>query len=101
MNYIEIEYFNNLNFTAMKKITILAISLLMFTTSQAIDKDKKKSKTPVVVKIIPQGSNDGIKMYAVILSNGKTYDYMYMSEIKQAKRTGIWKYDEMLEYNKH
>lgn len=77
----------------MKKIIILAITMLMFLTSNAINK-------PKVVKISPQGSNDGIKMYKVTLSNGKVMQYMYMAEIKEAKRTGVWKYDEMLEFNK-
>lgn len=81
----------------MKKIIILAISLLMVTTSQAINKGKKKPKAKVV-KMIPQGTNDGMAVYDVYLSDGRMYGMMYMSEIKQAKRTGEWKYDEMLEY---
>lgn len=83
----------------MKRIIILAISLLTFTISHANDKPKKHTK-PRVVKIIPQGSNDGVRMYAVVLSDGRTFDYMYMEEIKEAKRTGVWAYNEMLEYNK-
>jgi hypothetical protein len=83
----------------MKKVIILAVSLLMFTTSQANHKSKQKSKASAV-KIIPQGSNDGMRTYKVILSDGRTFEYMYMSEIKEAKRTGVWAYNEMLEYNK-
>ena len=90
-------FFNNLNYTAMKKAIILAVSLLMFTTSQAIHKGKKKSKAKVV-KMIPQGTNDGMQMYHVQLSDGRVYELMYMSEIKEAQRTGLWKYNEMLEY---
>lgn len=85
----------------MKKITILAISLLMVTTSQATDKPSKKVKSPRVVRISPQGDNDGVKMYKVTLSNGKVMEYMYMEEIREAKRTGKWGYNEMLEYNKY
>ena len=79
----------------MKKLIIL-IGLLMFITSHA--KTKHKS-VPRVTKITIQGSNDGIPTYKVILSDGRTFEYMYMSEIKESKRTGIWAYNEMLEYN--
>jgi hypothetical protein len=83
----------------MKRVIILAIGTLLFTSSQATDKGKKQSN-PVVVKVIPQGSNDGMKTYKVILSDGKVLEYMYMSEIREAKKTGVWVYNEMLEYNK-
>jgi hypothetical protein len=83
----------------MKKLLILSIGLFIFGTSQAIQKKNKKSR-PKVVRIIPQGTNDGFKTYAVTLSDGTSFEYMYMSEIKEAKRTGIWKYEETLEFNK-
>ena len=84
----------------MKKLFILSISLLAFGISQAQHKNKKKKSCVKVVKIVPQGEHEGLKVYAVLLSDGKVMDYMYQSEIKEAKRTGIWKYNEDLEFNK-
>lgn len=81
----------------MKKLLILSASLLMFITSQAIHKVGKR-QPPRIVKIVPQGTNEGMKMYSVTLSDGRVMEYMYRSEIREAKRTGIWKYNEMLEF---
>lgn len=73
---------------------------MAFGISQAQHKNKKKKSCVKVVKIVPQGEHEGLKVYAVFFSDGKVLDYMYKSEIDRAKKTGVWVYNEDLEFNK-
>lgn len=46
--------------------------------------------------IIPQGDNDGRKMYALKCSDGKVVDYAYKEEIINYIKTKQFKYNEDL-----
>jgi hypothetical protein len=46
--------------------------------------------------IIPQGDNDGRKMYALKFPDNKVVDYAYKEEILNYLETGTFYYDETL-----
>jgi hypothetical protein len=51
--------------------------------------------------IIPQGDNDGRKMYALKFPDDKVVDYAYKEEILNYLETGTFYYDEDINYAKH
>ena len=78
----------------MKKLFLFTGILFCIGTSQA--STKKKSKKDKIIRIIKQGKHEGKNVYKVILTTGERYEYMYMKEIRECKRTGIWRYNEDL-----
>ena len=50
--------------------------------------------------IIPQGDNDGRKMYALKFPDGKVVDYAYKEEILNYIETDYFYYDEDMDYTK-
>lgn len=79
----------------MKK-TILTTAILFFTFSLYADKLPKNKGKSKPIKIEKQGTHEGRNVYKVTLSNGKIYEYMYMEEIRECKKSGTWQYNEDL-----
>ena len=86
--------------TTLRQFITALILIVICLMADNVSAQTKKSKKQSVIVLNAGKSADGRKLYNVIFPDGKAMEFMYNEEVQHGLKTGIWKYNDFLVFNK-